>query len=249
MPTPNQTKLHQVNALVKGYKPQAARALTDAHHASQKGQPLAGISRQYQPFSDDEREQLPPESTRVQINVADVLTDASRALTRLFDLQLTQDASNAIAKADVVVDGRTIIEAAPVTYLLFLEKQLIDWRTFVDKLPTLDPAEAWELDNDRGCYRSEPARTLKMRKTSRNHVRAEATEKHPAQVDVFNEDIAVGTWTTVKLSGALPAETVKGLRRRVDQLIDAVKIAREEANSVEAVDRKAGEAVFQYLLG
>ncbi|MFG3710831.1 hypothetical protein [Micromonospora sp. NPDC047730] len=245
----SQTKLHQINALVKGYKPQASRALTDAHHASQKGQPLAGISRTYQPFSDDEREQLPEESTRVQINMDEVIADASRALTRLFDLQLTQDASNAVAKANVVVDGQVLIQDAPVTYLLFLEKQLTDWRTFVDKLPTLDPSETWELDRERGCFRSAPARTQKMKKVPRNHVLAEATDKHPAQVQLYHEDVPVGIWTTIKLSGALEAERVKELRRRVDALLEAVKVAREEANSAAAVERKAGADVFRYLLG
>lgn len=245
----SQTKLHQINALVKGYKPQAGRAITDAHRSAQKGQPLSGISRTYRPFSDEPQEQLPPESTRVQINVADVVADASRALTRLFDLQLTQDTGNAAAKANVVVDGEAIIEDAPVTYLLFLEKQLTDWRTFVDGLPTLDPAETWERDPERGCFRSAPAQTQKMKKVLRNHVLAEATDKHPAQVQPYNEDVPVGIWTTVKLSGAMPAEQVKALRERIDKLIEAVKVAREEANSAVVAEKKAGEAVFRYLLG
>ncbi|MFI7608744.1 hypothetical protein ACIBTV_26940 [Micromonospora sp. NPDC049366] len=242
------TKLHQINALVKGAKPQAERAITDAYHLVQKGQPLSGIHRRYAPFSDDERDQLPEESTRVQINVARVVEDAAGALGRLFDLQLTQDASNAVAKADVIVDGQTLIEAAPVTYLLFLEKQLTHWRSFVDKLPTLDPAEEWTLDPERGCFRSAPARTQKMKKVMRNHVLAEATDRHPAQVQPYSEDVPIGTWTTTKLSGAMPAERVKQLRQRVDQLIEAVKVAREQANAAAAVEREAGQAVFGYLL-
>ncbi|MBQ1047819.1 hypothetical protein KBX50_04925 [Micromonospora sp. C51] len=241
-------KLHQVNALVKGAKSQGARALTDAHRLAQKGQPLTGIHRKYAPFSDDERDQLPEESTRVQINAARVVDDAADALTRLFDLQITQDASNAVANADVIVDGQVLVPAAPVTFLLFLEKQLTDWRTFVDSLPMLDPAEDWSWDSERGCYRSAPARTHKMRKTMHNHVLAEATDRHPAQVQPYAVDEPVGTWTTTKLSGALPAERVKQLRRRVDVLIEAVKVAREQANSAAAVQRDAGRAVFGYLL-
>ena len=48
--------------------------------------------------------------------------------------------------------------------------------------------------------------TLRTKKVPRNHVKAEATEKHPAQVEVYYEDVAVGYWTTVKFSGALPAQ-------------------------------------------
>lgn len=242
------TKLHQINALVQGFKPQAARALTDAYQAVQKGQPLAGISRTYRPFADDPQEQLPPESTRVQIKVPDVLDDVSAAMTRLLDLQYQQDGTNAHAKADVVVDGQTLVGDAPVTYLLFLQKQLTDLRTFIDKLPTLDPAERWEWDGEHGCYASQPAQTLKMKKAMRNHVLAAATEHHPAQVQPYSEDVPVGTWTTVKLSGAVPAERVKQLRARVDKLIEAVKVAREEANSIDTVQCDIGAGVLRYLL-
>ncbi|WP_349339823.1 hypothetical protein [Plantactinospora sp. B6F1] len=246
---PNPTELHKVNALVQGFKPQAKRELTDAHRRTQKAPPLSGISRTYQPFADDIREQLPPESTRVQYTVQEVLDDVATTMGRLFDLQFLQDTGNATAKADVVVDGRTLIRQAPVTYLLFLEKQLVDLRTFVDGLATLDAAERWEFDPDRGCYASTPSQTQKMRKVHRNHVKAEATEKHPAQVEVYTEDLPVGTWTTVKLSGALPAERVKVLRGRVDKLLEAVKVAREEANSTTVQDRTVGDEVFGYLFG
>ena len=48
----------------------------------------------------------------------------------------TQDFANCQAKANVVVDGQTILKEVPVTHLLFLEKQLVDLRTFIDGLPT-----------------------------------------------------------------------------------------------------------------
>ncbi|MEE6263749.1 DUF7873 family protein [Plantactinospora sonchi] len=246
---PDQTALHKINALVQSFKPQAKRELTEAHRRTQKAPPLSGISRTYQPFADDIREHLPPESTRVQYTVREVLDEVATTMGRLFDLQFLQDVGNSQATADVVVDGQPLVRDAPVTYLLFLEKQLVDLRTFVDGLAVLDAAEKWEFDPDRGCYASAPSQTQKMRKVHRNHVKAEATEKHPAQVEVYTEDVPVGTWTTVKLSGALPAERVKQLRGRVDKLLEAVKVAREEANSATVGDRKVGDQIFGYLFG
>ena len=61
------------------------------------------------------------------------------------------------------------------------------------------------------------------------------------------EDIIVGYWKTVKFSGALPASRVKELLDRVDKLQQSVKYAREEANSIEAPDKRVGESVFGYL--
>lgn len=241
-------KLHQVNALVAANKTKTARALTDAHHTLAKAPLLSGIFRSYQP-KDDEGEPLPSESTRVQINAADALVDLQSALARMFDLQLAQDVGNTEARADIVVDGQVIVPQAPVTYLLWLDKRLVDLQTFVDKLPTLDPAETWAWDSARNCWAAEAVQTMRTKKVPRNHVKAEATERHPAQVDVYMEDVIVGTWTTVKLSGALPANDVRDLRKRVTALIDAVKVAREAANSIEVEADTGGAAVLRYLFG
>ena len=78
---------------------------------------------------------------------------------------------------------------------------------------------------------------------------SEATEKHPAQVQVYHEDIVVGTWTTVRFSGALPATEIRAMLERVTKLREAVKMAREEANGLEVTDRRVGDAVFGYLFG
>ena len=92
-------------------------------------------------------------------------------------------------------------------------------------------------------------RTIRTKKVPRNHVKAEATEKHPAQVEVYYEDVPIGYWTTVKFSGALPARRVNELLERVEKLQQAVKFAREEANGTEVTDQRVGDAVFGYLFG
>ncbi|MEV0730144.1 hypothetical protein [Polymorphospora sp. NPDC050346] len=241
-------KLNQIIAVEKGVKSKSFAELTEAHQAVQKPALLSGLSRTYQP-KDEEGEQLPPESTRVQVQAEEVLRGIGTTLTRLFDVTATKDWANCVAKSSVVVDGRTIVEDAPVTYLLFLEKQLTDLHTFIKKLPVLDAAESWTQDQSTDSWRTEPVRTIRTKKVPRNHVKAEATEKHPAQVEVYYEDVAVGYWTTVKFSGALPARRVNELLDRVTKLQNAVKFAREEANGTEVADRRVGEAVFGYLFG
>lgn len=241
------TKLSQIIAVEKGVKSDATRRVTDLHRDVQKAPLLSGISRSYQPRQDD-GDQLPPESTKVQVKADDVLAEAAAVMTRLFDVTLTKDHANTTASADVVVDGETLLRAVPVTYLLFLEKQLTDLHTFVAKLPVLDPAEEWAFDEARGCYATPPVRTVRGKKIPRNHVIAEATKEHPAQVQVYMEDIPDGDWTTVKFSGALPASRVRTLLDRVVALQHAVKYAREDANGAEVADKSAGEKVFSYLL-
>ncbi|GHA02395.1 hypothetical protein ACFOOM_09795 [Streptomyces echinoruber] len=241
-------KLNQIIAVEKGVKSKALQDITAAHHKVQKPALLAGISRTYRP-KDEEGEQLPPESTRVQVQAEDVLREMAASLTRLFDVTATKDWANRTARADVTVDGRTVLADVPVSYLLFLEKQLADLHAFVKKLPTLDAAESWTLDPSTDWWKTDPVRTIRTKKVPRNHVKAEATDKHPAQVEVYYEDVPIGYWTTVKFSGALPARRVNELVERVEKLQQAVKFAREEANGVEVTDQRVGDAVFGYLLG
>jgi len=241
------TRLNQIIAVEKGVKSRSYADLTEAHHTLQKSALLAGIARTYQP-RDDDGEQYPPESTRVQVRADDVLRGTAATLTRLFDVTATKDWANCQAKADVVVDGQTVLTGVPATYLLFLEKQLTDLHTFIAKLPVLDAAETWARDEAADCWATEPVQTTRTRKIPRNHVKAEATDKHPAQVEVYYEDVVVGNWRTVKFSGAMPASRIKSLLERVDKLARAVKFAREEANSLEITDQHLGERVFGYLL-
>lgn len=241
-------RLNQIIAIEKGVKTTSFQELTESHQLLQKPALLSGISRTYRP-KDEEGEQLPPESTKVQVRGEEVIRQTSQTLTRLFDVTATKEWANCSAKGDVIVDGNTLLKGVPATYLLFLEKQLVDIHTFIKKLPTLDNAETWEFDASADAFATEPVQTVKTKKIPRNHVKAVATEHHPAQVEVYFEDVVVGTWRTVKFSGSLPARRVNELLERVEKLQQAVKFAREEANNSEVEDQKIGGKVFQYLFG
>ncbi|GAB3220095.1 hypothetical protein GCM10027447_04060 [Glycomyces halotolerans] len=242
------SKLNQIIAIEKSVKNRASRALGDAGRELSKAPLLSGISRTYQP-KDEEGEQLPSESTKVQRRVEEQLAEVASAMTRMLDVVATKDRTNALATADVVVDDEVLLADVPVTYLLFLEKQLADLQAFVKSLPVLDEAESWGFNESTNCFATEPVKTVRTKKVPRNHVKAEATEEHPAQVEVYYEDIPVGYWTTVKFSGAAPAKRVATLVHRLEKLQHAVKFAREEANGTEAVDERVGDKVFGYLLG
>ena len=239
-------KLNQIIAIANGVKSRAQGGLTELYHKLQKPELLSGIARTYRP-KDDDGEQLPPESKRVQVRVSEALEQADTILANLFDIVATQDYANCTAMANVTVDGAVILHDVPVTYLLFLEKQLVDIATLVSKLPTLDPAYEWNFSNEADAYVTRETETTRTKKILRNHVKAEATKEHPAQVDVYTEDVIVGYWSKVDFSGAIPASRKKMLVARVRALQDAVKSAREEANSSEAAPQHVGGAVFGYL--
>jgi len=203
-------RLNQIIAVEKGVKSRSFQELTEAHHALQKPTLLSGIARTYRP-RDEEGEALPPESTKVQIKAEDIVRQTGEIMSRLFDVTATKDWANCLARADVVLDGQVLLGQVPITYLLFLEKQLVDIHTFIRKLPVLDAAETWAFDSSADCWATEPVQTLRTRKVPRNHVKAEATDKHPAQVEVYYEDVTVGYWRTVKFSGVLPAQRINDM--------------------------------------
>lgn len=238
-------RLNQIVAVEKGEKAKATRRFTELHRLSQLLGPLSGIVRTYQPRQED-GDHLPDERTRVQYSVEELNDQVVETLGNLFNIVATKDFANRAARADLVVDGETLLLGVPVPYLLWLEKQLADLRTYVDKLPTLDPAEVWSHDSATGVYRSAPVQTVKTRKVPKNHVRAEATDKHPAQVDVFTVDEPVGDWTTTKFSGAITEDRRLALLERVDKLANAVKFAREQANSME-VDEVDASGLVRYI--
>ncbi len=241
-------RLNQIIAIEKSIKSRSVQELAEAQKSLQKPALFAGISRTYRP-KDEEGEQLPPESTKVQVKAEEIIRQTSEILTKLFDVTATKDWTNCRARADVVVDGQTLLTQAPVSYLLFLEKQLVDLQAFIKKLPVLDASETWTLDPSTDSWATEPTQSLKTFKMPRNHVKAEATEHHPAQVEVYYEDITIGYWRTVKFSGALPARRVNELLDRLEKLQQAVKFAREEANNSEVEEQRVGQRIFQYLFG
>ena len=240
-------KLNQVVAIEKGAKATGEKALTDAYHLAQAKGPWGGVIRVYQP-KDEDGDQLPPESTRVQVRGQDVLDQVRLNFGRLLDITATKDEGNTQARADVVVDGEVVLSQLPVPTLLYLEKKLGDLQnSLLRSLPILDPADSWEWDENQGVYKAEQVQTIRTKKVPKSFLKAPATEKHPAQVEVFTEDVNVGTWTTTKLSGAFTETRKMELLDKVRRLIQAVKEARELANVTEVRDVRIGEAVFNYL--
>ncbi|MCK9558039.1 MAG: hypothetical protein M0R50_08385 [Candidatus Cloacimonetes bacterium] len=240
-------KLHQIIALAKGKKARAISGLTELHKLHQKTALLDGIARTYRPIKDDDAEKLPSESKKVQLRVSESIEKAKVILTDVIDIVATQDVANTEAFADVVVDGNIVIEHVPATHLLFLEKQLVDLHTFVSKLPTLDPSESWHHDDATDCYANESAETIRTKKIPRNNVKYDATDKHPAQVETWMEDVAVGYWSTTKFSGGILDSDRRAILARIIKLQEAVQTARGEANSIDVKNISIAKKFLSYV--
>ena len=242
------TKLNQIVAVVNGKKTRTQKSLTEIYKKLQKSALFEGLARTYTP-SDEEGETQPPEKKSIQFKARDAINEARSVMAELLDVTATQDFGNCSAYANVEVDGVAVLENVPVTYLLFLEKQLVDLHTFVSTLPVLDSGETWNWDENADCYATEPIVSNRTKKVPRSHILYEATEKHPAQVEMYHEDVKVGEWKTIKYSGSLAAQERNEMLDRIRQLQEAVKFAREAANSKEVDQVKIGNKVFDFVLG
>lgn len=239
--------LNQIIAVVSGKKSKAESLLTAVHHGLDAGA-ITGLSRVYRPVEDD-GEQLQPEGCRVQVLVFEALREVCSELGRYYDVVATQEWGNRTASADVVVDGDIVLTTVPVTVLLFLEKRLQDLRTFIGKLPTLPKDRQWGWNSNTNCFASEQEETRRTKKVDVPVVLYEATNEHPAQVQLVKDDRLLGYWTKTDFSGAIPAQQGSEMLRRCEKLLEAVKVAREAANSIEVEQRNIGESVLDFVFG
>lgn len=241
-------KLHQVLALRKGVAEVAHSALTTAHHTLMKTQLLAGISKTYRP-KDEDGDHFPSEYQKVVLRSDRVVVELLGPLTQLLNVTAQRDYTNMVAKADVKVEGVTLIKDAPVPYLLWLEEQLKLYTTLIKKLPVLSPETDWSWSTAEGVYASTPTETVKTKKTEFPLLLHPGTDKHPPQVKISTTDEVQGYWTTVRFSGAFEQDDVNEALDRVQRLHAAVRVAQGEANSTSIVNPDHGEAVLAYLLG
>lgn len=241
------TKLNQVIAIEKGIKSRSYAEMSELHKVSQKSELFSGFVKTYVK-KDDDGEDLPSERKVVQFTVKELLDRVARSNSEMIDVTAAKDWTNCVARADVTVDDVVLVRAAPVSFLLFMEKQLSDLRTFVEKLPVLDSAEAWTRDDNSGLSVTGKTSTHRTKKVQRPIVMYDATDKHPAQTQLITEDMLVGFWETVKQSGAMPKPKRDEMLLRVESLIRAVKTAREAANMEDVIlESGIGSAIYGYL--
>jgi hypothetical protein len=240
-------KLHEILAKEKKLVPTNDGELTELQLLTRKPTLFNGFNKKYSPFKEGDRT-YPDESQKVQQFVRDFVIRASNLWTDIFDITVTRDNANMFARADVELDGKVLLKDVPVTSLLYLEKRILEVRKYFESLPTLDESETWMKDEDSGLYRSIPVLTQRTELTHKPIVLYDATDRHPAQTQLLQEQLPVGRWETVKQSGAIPATRKRVLLERIDRLIYAVKIARAKANATEAPDVKVGRAIFEYIL-
>lgn len=249
---PNHRPLNQVIAILKGVKSRVMARSNEIHHQLQSTDALSGQARTYVPKVDGDMV-YPAENKKVQVLAHDHLKELAGLTTELFDTEACLDYANCTARANVVVDGAILVENAPATFLIFLEKQLTDLHTTLAKCGVPDPAKEWVYDSGARIFRAARSETVKTKKVERPLVLAPAipgtngSPGLPAQVKTTIEDINEGVWTTIAHSGAVSTADKKVYLDRIQHVIDAVKVAREQANMADAQPVTVGKRIMDFI--
>jgi len=189
----------------------------------------------------------------IQTSVHKELGWAADIFERSIDTGYQIDVANTMARADIVTEGGDVIaKSVPATSLLQLEKELKEFRDLLQTVPTLDPAKGFSPDTDKGkgVYRARVVNKVRTKKTATPVVLYPATDKHPAQVQLVQEDIPVGNIQEQEWSALLTPATKSDLIDRVETLTRAVKKARSRANEVEIqpAETKIGKKLLEFVL-
>lgn len=242
-------KLSQVVAVEKTAKQRAQHEIDVLYKLAQKPSLFDGFTKVYKK-KDENDEDVPPQKQNVQQSADRLLADLTERWIPLYDITATKDYANCSARADVNdASGQPILKEVPVTFLLFIEKQLGDLYTIVKKIPTLDSAEIWSVDSATGQHRTEPQLTSRTKKVQKGIVLQPPTKEHPAQTQLIVEDVNVGTWEHTKFSGAARADRKRKLLGRIEELQISVKKARAECNMADAPEQSVGRALFHHIFG
>lgn len=240
------TKLHEIIAVEPELKGDAQKALAQLRGILEHPQTFQGEIRTYEPLEEN-GEPFPSEVDAISTTIPEVLDLLRGAYGAWIDVTLQKECSNTTTEADVVVDGKVIFSKLPAPALLNLESRLEELRGFYATLPTLDVTKSWKFSEADEIFVSDPITTYRTKKLLRNHVKSEATDKFPAQVDVYTEDARVGTWTKVLRSGAITLKSKRQMLARLETLLRAVKQARQRANDTEATLDAFSEKIFSYI--
>lgn len=191
------------------------------------------------------------ESKPVVTNVFDTLKWALDIFADAEDLQYQKNQTNRSATADIMWHGKVLLSGVPVDELLGLEARLVKIRELIATVPTLDAALNWVPAQDVSPHvfkLAQPHETTKTEKRPYPFVKAPATEQHPAQVEVFTKDEVVGTFITMKFTGAATAVQKSDALVNIDLLMREIKQARMRANEVPAVVEKIAAQIVEVIL-
>lgn len=246
------SKLHEVLAVEQDLEKVATNIVNEAAVTfSKKANLFSGTVKTAEMFDDDAVTPA-PEVIKLEETVPSKLDYVGASVARWLDAVAQKEATNQTARADLIVNGETLAENLPATFLLGLETKLKKLRVMYVALPTLPPGVTWDEapDEGEGVYRTRnPQERFITQKVPVSKVMYDATPEHPAQIEKWTEDVKVGRYLLQSTSGMITPAQKSEILGRIDALLQGAKSARMRANSVDVVPVEVGKTLMDFING
>ncbi len=242
-------KLHELLAVEQDRKNKANQTLGETkNNFTKKDTYFEGMTKKYVSLEESENEQIPDENKEIVMTVKDKIQEMLEAVITAIDATLSKEETNAanLAKADLIIDEQNFGNFS-ATSLLALETHLGKLKDVYEAIPTLDPTKKWSFDAQRLVFRTDEEVKFRSVKRPKVIVKYEATKEHPAQTELLYLDYQVGKYETTYFSGKITLSQKALLLKRIDNLLEAVKVARTKANNVEVKNIKIGKKLFDFI--
>jgi len=241
-------KLYELLAVEQDRKNKANESLGEAKKTFTKNDPyFDGMIKKYVAIEEDS-EQIPDETKEMVKTVKQQLEEMQENVAAAIDATLSKEETNAsnTARAELIV-GDTNFGTFSATSLLALESHLSKILDLYQAIPVLDSTRKWSFDNQKSVYKTDEEVKFRSIKRPQVIVKYEATDKHPAQTELLYLDFQVGKYETTYFSGKLTIAQKNEVIKRLEKMIEAVKVARAKANSIEVQNVKFGDKIFNFL--
>jgi len=241
-------KLHELLAVEQDRKHKGNQAIGEAKNTfTKKDTYFDGMVKRYVSL-EEESELIPDEKKAIVTTVKGKLEEAIEAIVKGIDAHISKEETNASekARAELIIEGKSF-GLFSATSLLALESHLNKIKDLYANIPLLDSAKQFHFDPQEGVYKTEPEVKFRSVKRPKVIVKYEATEKHPAQTELLYLDIQVGKYETVYTSGRLTLAQKSQLIKRIEGLLEAVKMARSKANHAEVTKVNIGQQLFDFI--
>jgi hypothetical protein len=237
-------KLHELLSIEPDLRKEAEKISGEVRETLADPKRVHGMIRTFRPILEDE-DPLPDERVEMLTTAQAEMDRFNTAMGKFIDSAVSKEVTNMVTSAELELAGTVI--SLPATALLNLENRLADIRKVYAAIPTLDPAEVWHYDETLDVYVADTRIAYKTRKVPKTHVSVKATTEHPAQVEIYHEDIRVGEREQIIHSGAITLARKRVLLGRIDDMLKEVKQARQRANDIEVKEVEIADLIFDVI--
>ena len=246
-------KLHEILAVEGARRGAYEKVLKETTQVfANRADLFQAAERRYEPFAEEDASEAGVvERHEMTTTVAQRMDYLRAYMVDYLDTVYQKEMTNQLAAGDIMWKGTVLVAAVPVPYLLHLESAFGRLREVLNHIPTHQSGIKWIRDEThalRGVVKSEhPEETFKTKKIIKPFELSPATKEHKAQVEKLAEDKPVGKFYRELWSGMFTPARKAAVLGNLDTLIEAVRVARMQANDRETVNEKAALKLLEQL--